>query len=234
MDGDSRRGYQISAISYQEAVGRLREQAANRGSSPHQAPQKRRQFQIQFVRRWPMNRSSLLGLGLLLSSTACFGQTTPADSQTLQALLSEVRLLRQDLQITTIAAQRAQILLYRLQGQEAAVARASQRLEEAKEKLAGIQAQRNYLATDVKRHEDFISNTENPPTQRKEFEERLPRIKSELESTENLLQQQQTRETDAEQYLRAEEVKLSDLQDQLDRLDKALENASHRTGSSHQ
>jgi hypothetical protein len=63
-----------------------------------------------------MNRSSLF-LSLLLSSTACFGQTTTGDSQTLQALLSEVRQLRQDLQITTIAAQRAQILIYRLQGQ---------------------------------------------------------------------------------------------------------------------
>jgi hypothetical protein len=121
-----------------------------------------------------MNRSSLSLLVLLLFSTACFGQTTPGDSQTLQALLSEVRQLRQDLQTTTIAAQRAQILLYRLQGQEAAVARASQRIDEAREKLAGIQAQRKYSATEVKRHEDFISNTENPPTQRKEFEERHP------------------------------------------------------------
>jgi len=181
-----------------------------------------------------MNRSSLFVLGLLLSSAACYGQTTPGDSQTLQALLSEVRQLRQDLQTTTIAAQRAQILLYRLQGQEAAVARASQRLDEAREKLAGIQAQRKYLATDVKRHEDFISNTENPPTQRKEFEERLPHLKSELESTENLEQQEQSREMDAEQHLRSEEVRLSDLQDQLDRLDKALENASRRPGNSPQ
>ncbi|MFI5098764.1 MAG: hypothetical protein ACHQT6_12395 [Candidatus Acidiferrales bacterium] len=179
-----------------------------------------------------MNRSSFLILGLLLSSTACYGQTTPGDSQTLQALLSEVRQLQQDLQTTTIAAQRAQILIYRLQGQEAAVARASQRLDEARDKLTGTQAQRNYLATDIKRHEEFISNTENPATQRREFEERLPRLKSELESTENLVQQQQTRETDAEQHLRTEEGKLGDLQDQLDRLDKALENASRRAGSS--
>lgn len=73
-----------------------------------------------------MNRSSFLMLGLVLGflsfSTTCFGQTTTGDSQTLQALLSEIRLLRQDLQTTTIAAQRAQILIYRLQGQEAAVA----------------------------------------------------------------------------------------------------------------
>src|SRR5260370_12717415 len=113
-----------------------------------------------------MNRSSLFVLGLLLFSTACFGQTTPGDSQTLQALLSEVRQLRQDLQTTTIAAQRAQILIYRLQGQEAAVARASQRLDEARETLARIQDERKPVPTDVTHHEHFISNTENPPTQR--------------------------------------------------------------------
>src|SRR6266700_3538896 len=130
-----------------------------------------------------MNRLSLFVLGLLLFSAACFGQTTPGDSQTLQALLSEVRQLRQDLQTTTIAAQRAQILIYRLQGQEAAVARASQRLDEAREKLARIQDERKHVATDVKQQE---------------------------------------------------EVRLSDLRDQLDRLDKALENASRRPGGSSQ
>ncbi len=181
-----------------------------------------------------MNRSSLFVLGLLLFSTACFGQTTPGDSQTLQALLSEVRQLRQDLHTTTIAAQRAQILIYRLQGQEAAVARASQRLDEAREKLARIQDERKHVAADVKRQEDFISNTENPPTQRKEVEGVLPRLKTRLESLENEEQQRQTREIEAEQQLRAEEVRLSDLRDQLDRLDKALENASRRPGGSSQ
>jgi chromosome segregation ATPase len=181
-----------------------------------------------------MNRSSLVALGHLLFSAACFGQTTPGDSQTLQALLSEVRQLRQDLQTTTIAGQRAQILIYRLQGQEAAVARASQRLDEAREKLARIQDERKHVATDIKQHEDFMSNTENPPTQRKEVEAVLPRLKTRLESLENEEQQRQTREIEAEQQLRAEEVRLSDLRDQLDRLDKTLENASRRLGGSPQ
>jgi len=98
-------------------------------------------------------------LSLLLFSTACFGQTTPVDSQTLQALLM------------TIAGQRAQILIYRLQGQEAAVARASQRLDEARDKLARIQDQRKQVVSETKRTESFISNTDNPPTQRKELED---------------------------------------------------------------
>ena len=58
----------------------------------------------------------------------------------------------------------------------------------------------------------------------------LPQLKTRLESLENQEQQLQTREIDAEQQLRAEEVRLSDLRDQLERLDKALENASRRSG----
>ncbi len=134
-----------------------------------------------------MNRSSLFVLNLLLFSTACFGQTTPGDSQTLQALLSEVRQLRQDLQTTTIAGQRAQILIYRLQGQEAAVARASQRLDEARDKLARIEEQRQQVVTAIKRTEGLISNTDNPPTQRKELEDSLAQFKTRLESLSRTL-----------------------------------------------
>ena len=181
-----------------------------------------------------MNRSGLFELGLLLFSTVCFGQTTAGDSQTLQALLSEVRQLRQDLQTTTIAGQRAQILIYRLQGQEAAVARASQRLEEAREKLARTQDERKHVAADVKQQEEFISNMENPAAERKEVERMLFQSKTRIESLDSQEQQLQTREIDAEQQLRAEEVRLSDLRDQLDRLDKALENASRRPGGSPQ
>jgi len=139
------------------------------------------------------------------------------------------------LQTTTIAGQRAQILIYRVQGQEAAVARASQRLDEFREKLARIQDERKHVAADVKRFEDSLSSSENPPTQRKEIEQgMLPQLKTRLESLENQEQQLQTREIEAEQQLRAEEVRLSDLRDQMDRLDKTLENAGRRLGGSSQ
>jgi chromosome segregation ATPase len=174
-----------------------------------------------------MNRASLFVLGFFVFSTSCFGQTTPGDSQTLQALLTEIRLLRQDLRTTTVAAQRSQILIYRLQGQEAAVARASQRLDEARDKLARTQDERKHVAAEVKQTEAFVSNTENPATQRKELENRLSELKARLETLESDEQQYQSREIEVQQQLRAEEVRLSDLRDQLDRLDKTLENASH-------
>jgi DNA repair exonuclease SbcCD ATPase subunit len=106
-----------------------------------------------------MHRSSFFLLGFLLISTAAFGQTSSTDSQTLQALLAEVRQLRQDLQNITVAAQRAQILVYRLQLQQAAVARASQRLDDARSKLEAAQANRKKVAAEIKKYEEMLRET---------------------------------------------------------------------------
>src|SRR5258708_23322425 len=66
-----------------------------------------------------IRRSCLLIPVFLLISAPAFGQCTSTDSQPLQALLAELRQLHHDLQTTTIAAQRAHILPYLLQGQQA-------------------------------------------------------------------------------------------------------------------
>jgi chromosome segregation ATPase len=175
-----------------------------------------------------MKRWSILGVTLLLCSAGCFGQVATGDSPTLQELLSEVRQLRQDVQATFIAAQRAQILIYRLQGQEAAVARASQRLDEAREKLARTEDERKRIAAQVKRMEDFLGDNDNSGTERKQVETNLAQLKARLESLDVDEQQNQSREIEAEQLLRTEEARLGDLRDQLDRLDKTLENASRK------
>ena len=176
-----------------------------------------------------MNRTCLLILGLLLIATPVLGQSASTDSQTLQALLTEVRQLRHDLQTTTIGAQRAQTLLYRLQGQEVIVARASQRLDDTRARLAETQSNRTNLTSDIKQDEDFVSHSENPPAERKQIEDWLPRLKAKLASPENEEQQRQIRETEAEDQLRAERAKLSELQDHLDRLEKILESSSQQS-----
>ena len=88
------------------------------------------------------------------------------------------------------------------------------------------------MAADVKQTEDFGNNTDNPTAQRKELENRLSELKTRLESSESNEQKDQSQEIDAEQQLRAEETKLGDLRDQLDRLDKTLENAGRRPDGS--
>lgn len=171
-----------------------------------------------------MIRSSFVMLGFLFFSTACFAQMEQGDSQTMRALLSEVRQLRQELQLTGVTVQRTQILLYRLQGQEALVARTSQHLDEVRETLAGTQAERKHLAEEIKEHEQFIANSENPATQRKVFENRLPEDKARLESLESTERQQLATEQEMERQLRAEDEKLDEFRNQLDRFDHELEN----------
>lgn len=169
-----------------------------------------------------MYRPQLLTLGLLLISPAAFGQTSSTDSQTLQALLAEMRQLRQELRTATVAAQRVQILLYRLQIQEGAVQRAQRRVDDARSALSQTQAEVKMMAFTIKQMEDKISNAQNP-VEKKRQEDLLPKFKAELESQQNSEQQSQARESEAEQELRAEQAKLNALQDQLDRLDKSLE-----------
>jgi hypothetical protein len=175
----------------------------------------------------------ILMLGLLLCSGPVFAQAASTDSQTLQALLAEVRQLRMDLRNTTAAAQRAQILLYRLQAQEALVAHASQRLDDARLKFAQTQDANRHLAVEVKRNEDILGHGEGTPTERNQIQEMLPPLKARLESLQTEEQQRQANQMEAENQLRVEQVKLSELQDQLDRLQTTLDSLGQgATGNS--
>jgi hypothetical protein len=82
-----------------------------------------------------MHRSYLLVLGLLLVSAPVFGQSNSTDSQTQQALLEEVRQLRHDLQTATVSAQRAQILIHRVEAQESVVRLTQERVDTARSDL---------------------------------------------------------------------------------------------------
>jgi chromosome segregation ATPase len=126
-----------------------------------------------------------------------------------------------DLRTTTATAQRVQILLFRLQVQEAAVARMERRVDDARSNLAQTQFEIKRLAAEIKLREDMQSNMQNP-AERKDMEEVLPKLKAELESLRSAEQQLQTRESEAEQDLRAEQAKLAVLQGQLELLDKSL------------
>jgi chromosome segregation ATPase len=179
-----------------------------------------------------MLRPTVLALSLLLFSSPALGQTTPTESQTLQALLAEIRQLRQDLQTSTIAARRAQILIYRLHVQEAAVAHASQRLDEAKSSIEQLRAGRKYQEFQIKRYEDMRDRAENA-TQRQQLEGAITELKAQMEALVPEEQEVQMRESELEQQSRIEQAKLDRLQDELDRLDQAVMNAALHTPNAH-
>jgi chromosome segregation ATPase len=158
----------------------------------------------------------------MLSSSFILGQSSSRDTQALESMVKELRQLRQDLVTTTVAAQRVQIVLYHLQGQESAVERAAQRRDLAHDRLTDTESQIKRVTAEIQRTEDRITQSESP-TERKELQEQvLPRLKADLETLRHLQQQQQPTEADAEEQLRSEQGKLSELESFLEKLDKSL------------
>lgn len=167
-------------------------------------------------------RSALLVEVVVLVSTFVSGQSPSRDTQALESLVKELQQLRQDLVSTTVAAQRVQIVLYRLQGQQTAVQRAAERRDVARERVTDTQSQIKRVSLDIEQNEDHIGQPQSGP-ERKELQEQvLPRLKANLETFRHLEQQQEASQSEAEEQLRAEQAKMNDLENFLDKLDKSL------------
>src|SRR5450756_95685 len=88
-------------------------------------------------------------------------QTASPDTQALQALVTEIRQLRLDLQATTLVTQRVQIVLYRLQTQTALVTGAASRLDAARTSLGKAQSDRRVVASQVSETEEAARNAQD-------------------------------------------------------------------------
>jgi len=176
-----------------------------------------------------MRRVFLLTLTLFGASAAAFGQGASSDPQTLQAILTEVSALRQELRLSLARVQTSQILLSRLQMQEGAVARASEHLDDARSKLLEVKVHRREMALELKRLEDDLG-AENDLQRQKNLQERIQHGKSDLEVTVHVEQQRQSTETQAEQQLRPEQDKLGALEAQLDDLIRTMGDPIERSG----
>ena len=174
-----------------------------------------------------MRRTWLFVPCFLLLSASSLAQSTSSESQGMQALVAEVRQLRKDLQASNGYALKAQLLLYRLQIQEATVSRASQHLNDERSKLAQTQDHRRAVAASLKRNEEFADNSDASPADRKEVQREVSRLKAELENLAGEEQQRQTAEMEANEQLRAEQAKLSGLEERVDRLEKELDGNPH-------
>ena len=163
---------------------------------------------------------------LIIATTACAQSASP-DTQALQALVAEIRQLRQDMQATTIVTQRVQIVLYRLQTQTSLVTSAASRLDDARSSLGRAQSDRKQIADRVPQMEESVKTMQDAK-ERKNMEDALAGTKMQLEHLTADEQRLQSREIDAETQFRTEQGKLADLQDQLDRLDKVLDNLSRK------
>src|SRR5262252_2094823 len=185
-----------------------------------------------------MRRTLLSIIAGIAISACCFGQASPAtpathvaqaDTHTLEALLSEVRALRQDLRASLNRAQSMQILLARLQIQQGVTTRATDRLNNARQKRLDTQFHQKELGLEQKGIEDSLPAPD--PQQQSDLLDRLNHVKSDLEVTGHQVQQQQTAELQAEKELREEQDKLNALETQLDELVQSMGDSGSRPGA---
>ncbi len=147
-----------------------------------------------------------------------------SDSQTLRDILTEIRHLRQDLHTTTVAAQRVQIALYRLQLQDAAVAKAGRTADDAHSKLNETTNERKRIAAVVDQWQTALDNAATPENERREIQAQLPSMKTRIEQLTRDEAQWQARAADADTQLAQEKNKLEGLHNVLNELDQALQN----------
>lgn len=155
-------------------------------------------------------------------------QTSGSESKTLQELLAEVRLLRQDLHATTVAVQRAQILVHRVYAQENLVRSERERADRARSALAQIQLDQKNREARIKEIEDRLASNNGPQAEQMALEDALGEAKQSYQLHANDESDAQAKLTEAEEQLHSEEAKLSELEERLDQLDKDLAESTNR------
>jgi hypothetical protein len=111
-----------------------------------------------------------------------------------------------------------------------AVERATKRRENAKSAVAQTPMQRKYNADELKRLQEHQHRIENEQ-QRKQYTDEMSSIRDREEVLQTQEQELRSSQLGLEQQLKIEQAKLQQLQDQLDRLDKNLENSALQASS---
>jgi uncharacterized phage infection (PIP) family protein YhgE len=167
-----------------------------------------------------------VALIVLLLPGVANSQTPPAppDSPVTQALLTEIRQLRQDLQFTASTIQRVQIAMFRLQAESTVLNAATQRADNVRERCEQVRTQRKGIAMQIEQDVARMRDSGNPVAQ-KTAEQQAVWLKTTSDELATAEGECAASQVEVENQLRAEQAKMSDLQDQLDKLDKSLAGA---------
>jgi chromosome segregation ATPase len=167
-----------------------------------------------------MRRSAAFAFLALLSALPGLAQSSQTDSQTLQAILTEMRGIHNDVRLSATS----QILLTELEVQQSAVDKASQRRDSMKTQLTQLQANEKNMAQQLANLE---SNTNVPEgLQPKQLQQFKDNIKSQTETLKSQEDQRANDLVDAESELRKAQDTLADIQDQLNAVVKKLQPAT--------
>ncbi len=156
----------------------------------------------------------------MLFFTVAMDVTSAApDSQMAETVLSEIRALRLDLRNVAATIQRVQIAMYRLQAQDAVVDKVTQRVEMARGVCKQAQEQQKATAAQL---ELIKKQSSQNGVDQKQIEQEIAMLQGTLEVWNGQSQQCQVDQVDAEGQFRVEQAKRSELENQLEQLDRIL------------
>ncbi len=153
--------------------------------------------------------------------SAAQAQTQAPATPTIEALLKEVRQLRLVLERSAQIAPRIQIAVERLKLQQEKAGRTAQQLEELRRDLDRMRSEQSKIQQRVQALESQAGQAVDPG-QRRDLEEGVKMSKLEAEQIEKTLQQMQAREGELTGQLQTEQNRLTELNDRLDQIERAL------------
>ena len=169
-------------------------------------------------------RIMVAGVALLLIvvTSPSFAQTAHSDSQTLDAILAELREIHHELRST----QAMQTLLAELGAKQSVVNQAVERLDHERSNLIQIQSDQGRTLGELDRAQDKVDHSSDP-TEQKQLTEEVQRIKTNISTLKILEQARQSAVDEAQQRLRDSQDALQEVQEQLDAMTKKLTQGEH-------
>ena len=160
----------------------------------------------------------VLGCGMGLGQTP-----TQTDSQTLQAILVEMRALHNDVRL----GQTTQILLTEMEVQRGVVDKALEKRDNARSRVSQLQSTEKNFAAQIAQNEENAKTMTLDPVQQKRFADQAQNLKANMATFKSQEDDAANAQQDAEIALRKEQETLSGIQDQLNDVVKKLQPGSN-------
>jgi DNA repair exonuclease SbcCD ATPase subunit len=172
----------------------------------------------------------LVALVLVTSVASVEAQTSRGtDESTLQALLQEVRLLRQTLQRANLSAHRSQRIVERIRARGERAARLSRQLEEVRDEIGGIEVHLNQTGEREASLDAQIQQATDAD-QRKPLEAEKKELRYAQDEQRQRLERLKERESATLSEVQKEERTLGELEARLEALDREIEAEARRPG----
>ncbi len=167
---------------------------------------------------------------LMLPVSAQGQDKTQPENNSTQALLNEVRLLRQTLQQVNLFTYRGQILVERIRLGQDKIARLNESLEKLQGELRTVELEHPGLEQRVQELQSLLERTQDPK-QRVELESELRAMRNALPVTQQRAEGLRKRELLLATAVREEQSNLQEMEDKLERLEAELEAKLKATNS---